>query len=474
MRHNSSLLYRKEGETMNTTQLNAYHQVFFIGIGGISMSGLAEVLNQDGKIVSGSDQNLSDITNNLETLGIKVFKGHTSDHINKKLDLVVYTAAIKEDNVELMKAKELGIPMMERATLLGLIMDGYKTSIGVAGTHGKTTTTSMISHIMLEGKLDPTISVGAILKGINGNFRVGQSDYFVTEACEYANSYLKFFPNISLVLNVEEDHLDFFKDIDDIRHSFKTYLGNTKTDGLIIINDSIPHLEDLLSGIDREYMTIGKSPASTYSYQNPSFDEDGLASFYLFKEGVFLSRVHLKVTGYHNIENALAAIATGLYLCLNLDTIQKGLLAFGGANRRFEYKGSFHDVSVIDDYAHHPTEIRKTLEAAQKIKHRELWVVFQPHTYTRTKAFYEDFVQALSSVDHLILTDIYAAREKDPGDIHSKMLVESLSKFGKDIVYIDDFEKIKAHLVKNLVPKDMLITMGAGNVNLIGEILLEE
>ncbi len=458
---------------MKTNQLDLYKKVFFIGIGGISMSGLAEVLNQDGKSVFGSDQNPTPLTDRLKTLGITVYRGHEAEHITKELDLVVYTAAIKEDNVEFQEAVDLGIPMMDRATLLGLIMDGYETSIGVAGTHGKTTTTSMISHILMEGNLDPTISVGAMLKGIGGNFKVGKSDYFITEACEYANSYHKFLPNISIILNIEEDHLDFFKDLDDIRNSFHRYMLNTKAGGVLIVNDCIDGIQELTGDLPCEVITVGHDPASSFSCRNIAFDSKGYGSYDLCHLGETIGHIRLKVTGMHNIMNSLAAIAAGLFIGLDLDTIRTGLLKFEGADRRFEYKGSFNGVTVIDDYAHHPTEIATTIEATKKIGHHELWVVFQPHTYTRTKALFSEFIDALKDIDHLILTDIYAAREKDPGDIHSAMFVESLSKSGMDIVYFDDFNKIVDHLKKNCVPNDMLITMGAGNVHLIGEMLLE-
>lgn len=458
---------------MKLNVLDQYKHVFFIGIGGISMSGLSEVLNRNGKEVYGSDQSLSPITDHLQALGIKVFEGHDPSHIKDDIDLVVYTAAVKEDNVEYMEAKNRGIKMMDRATLLGHIMDSYSVSIGVAGTHGKTTTTSMLSHVMLEGKLDPTISVGGILKGIGGNFRIGDSDYFITEACEYTNSYHKFFPNISIILNIEEDHLDFFKGYEDIEASFHRYMLNTKPGGTLILNDSIKNLDYLTKDLTVDYVTVGKKTDSDYSYANESFDEQGFATFDLNHSGQYIMRFSLKVTGYHNIENALATIAAGRLMGISYDEIQRGLLAFGGADRRFEYKGTYKDAVVIDDYAHHPTEIKTTLEATTKIEHNDLWVVFQPHTYTRTKALYDEFVHALKDADHLIITDIYAAREKDPGDIHSRMLVESLGKSGKDIVYIAEFEKIVDYLSEKLMPKDMLITMGAGTVTNIGPMLLD-
>lgn len=457
---------------MDNKELNQYKSIYFIGIGGISMSGLAEVLNKDGKKISGSDQTLSPITKKLEELGITIYEGHHAENITENLELVVYTAAIKADNPEYQRAIELNIPMIDRAQLLGMIMDRYPISLGVAGTHGKTTTTSMLSYIMLEAELDPTISVGAILKGIDGNFRIGHSDYFITEACEYSNSFLQFHPNINVVLNIEEDHLDFFKDIHEIRKSFKHYLENTKPGGLIVLNDSIEAIDELLSEVNCSYVTVGKQKTSTYSYENPVFDSLGHGSFDLLHEGIFVDRIHLNVTGYHNIENALAAIASSLFMKLSLDTIKQGLLKFGGADRRFEIKGVTNGVTVIDDYAHHPTEIKTTLEAVKHIDHNALWLVFQPHTYTRTKSLFNEFVDALKDVDHLIITDIYAAREIDPGDIHSKMLVESLSKFGKEIVYIADFENICAYLKAHCIPNDMLITMGAGNVNSIGTMML--
>lgn len=457
---------------MNYKELSHYSSIYFIGIGGISMSGLAEVLNKDGKKVSGSDQTLSPITSKLQQLGITVYEGHHADNITTDLDLIVYTAAIKSDNPEFKRATELSIPMIDRAKLLGMIMDRYKISLGIAGTHGKTTTTSMLSYIMLEGSLDPTISVGAILKGIDGNFRIGHSDYFITEACEYSNSFLQFHPNINVVLNIEEDHLDFFKDIHEIRRSFKQYLENTKTGGLIVLNDSIEGIDELITDIQSEYVTVGKRKTSTYSYENPVFDALGHGSFDLLHQGSLIDRIHLNVTGFHNIENALAAIAASLFMGITMEDIKKGLLKFGGADRRFEIKGIVGGVTVIDDYAHHPTEIKTTLEAVKHIDHNELWLVFQPHTYTRTKSLFNDFVDALKDVDHLIITDIYAAREKDPGDINSQMLVESLSKFGKEIVYIADFENICAYLKAHCIPNDMLITMGAGNVNSIGNMML--
>lgn len=452
--------------------LEQYNNIFFIGIGGISMSGIAEVLRTEGKFIAGSDQSESDITNHLQSLGMTVAIGHHPDNITSAFDLVVYTAAIKESNVEYKKAVELNIPMMDRATVLGHIMDSYKTSIGVAGTHGKTTTTSMLSYVMMEADLDPTISVGAILKKINGNFKIGNSDFFITEACEYSNSYFHFFPNINIVLNIEEDHLDFFKDINDIRDSFKHYMHNTKEGGVLILNDSIPNLKELIDDLTCDVITVGKNLNSTYSFKQLSYDKNGHSNFDLYYKGTYLDHIQLHVTGEHNVENALASIAASRFMNINMDIIKKGLSAFSGADRRFEYVGNMNGVTIIDDYAHHPTEILKTIEAANNVEHNDLWVVFQPHTYTRTIALFDDFVTALSHADYIIVTDIYAAREKDLGTIHSKMLVESLSKLGKEIVYIDGFNEICNYVKAHCLPNDMLITMGAGTVTNLGKMLL--
>lgn len=457
---------------MSIAGLTQYHNIFFIGIGGISMSGLSEILNQNGKTVTGSDRESSPITRHLEQLGISVFYGHSADHISSDLDLIVYTAAIKPDNVEYARAVELQIPLMNRATLLGLIMDSYPHSISVAGTHGKTTTTSMLSYVLLEANLDPTISVGGMLKAINGNFRIGQSPYFITEACEYTNSFHHFFPLVNLVLNIEADHLDFFKNLSEIRQSFKHYIGNTAPNGLLIINQAIPDLDYFLADVPCSYVTFGASPDATYSYANPQYDVYGNASYDLYYQAQFIDTIPLQVGGEHNINNSLAVIAASRCFEIDFNTIKQGLSRFTGANRRFEHKGSYQGATIIDDYAHHPTEISATLKAASRIQHRQLWVVFQPHTYTRTKAFFNDFVDALKGIDHLILTDIYAAREKDPGDIHSQMIVDCLGKFNQDIVYIDKFSDICDYLKRNLKENDLLITMGAGNVYLIGESLL--
>jgi len=446
--------------------------IHFIGIGGISMSGLAEILLEEHFTVSGSDAKESELTRHLEHMGVTVFYGQTAENIMEGIDLVVYTAAIREDNPEFMRAKEAGIPMMSRAELLGQIMDNYKNSVAVAGTHGKTTTTSMISQILLEAKADPTITVGGILKALDGNLRVGKSNIFVSEACEYTNSFLHFYPRYSIVLNVEAEHLDFFKDIHDIRNSFHQFLSNTKKDGAILINGEIENYEELTAGLTQKVITFGLTDACDYHPADITFDEKACASFTAMYRDTPVMQVSLNVPGMHNVSNALAAIALSLDLNLPKEAILSGLAAFGGANRRFQYKGTVDGVTVIDDYAHHPTEIRATLTAAKNYPHKRLVLVFQPHTYSRTKAFLSDFAEVLSMADLVVLADIYAAREKNTYGISSKDLLDVLAKKGTECFYFPSFEEIEKFLLKNCINGDLLITMGAGDIVNVGEHLL--
>lgn len=447
--------------------------IHFIGIGGISMSGLAEILLEEGFTVSGSDSKESPLTQKLEQLGATIFYGQKASNIIDGIDCVVYTAAIHRENAELIEAVAKKIPMLTRAELLGQLMKNYKTPIAVSGTHGKTTTTSMLSHILLAGEKDPTISVGGILQAIGGNIRVGHSETFITEACEYTNSFLNFFPKIGIILNIEEDHLDFFKDLEDIRHSFHQFAALIPTDGTLIINNDIKNYEEICEGLDCRIVTCGSSLSSDYSSENVRFDEKGLASFDLIKRGETVCRIQLSVPGYHNVSNALTCIAAAELLEIPMKTIKQGLLAFTGTDRRFEYKGMMNGVTIIDDYAHHPTEILATLKAVKNYPHKELWCVFQPHTYTRTKAFFHEFAEVLSHTDHLVLADIFAARETDTLGVSSKDLAAEVARLGTDAHYFGSFEEIEMFLKEHCVSGDLLITMGAGDVVNIGEDLLK-
>ena len=446
--------------------------VHFIGIGGISMSGLAEILLEEGFHISGSDAKESALTDALEKKGARIYYGQRASNISDSTDVVVYTAAIHPDNPEFARAKELGIPMLTRAELLGQIMRNYDTPIAVAGTHGKTTTTSMLSHILLKGGCDPTISVGGILPAIGGNIRVGQSETFLTEACEYTNSFLSFFPKISIILNMDADHLDFFKDIDDIRRSFRRFAELLPADGTLIINADTPEYQSITEGLSCQVITYGLENNADYTASDITYDEFGHASFNVRYKGSDLGRCSLKVPGSHNVSNALSAVAAGRLLNLPWEVIAEGLLSFTGTDRRFQYKGTVGGVTIIDDYAHHPTEIEATLKAAANYPHRKVWCVFQPHTYTRTKALLPEFAQALTLADHVVLADIYAARETDTLGISSEDLADRIRELGTPCEYFPTFDEIENFLLKNCTQGDLLITMGAGDVVNIGEQLL--
>ena len=445
--------------------------VHFIGIGGISMSGLAEILLKEDFRVSGSDNKESALTEHLASLGASIFYGQKASNIIPGIDVVVYTAAIREDNEEYREAVRQGLPMLSRAELLGQLMTNYRMPVAVAGTHGKTTTTSMLSHILLAADLDPTISVGGILKAIGGNIRVGSSDVFVTEACEYTNSFLHFFPKIGIILNIDADHLDFFKDLDDIRNSFRRFAELLPEDGTLIINTCIPDLSEITEGLACKVITYGDN--GDYSAADISHNERGEASFDLLRHGTLTDRIELSVNGDHNVSNALAAIAAADLLNVPSGAVKDGLRSFYGTDRRFELKGTVNGVTVIDDYAHHPTEIRASLAAAKNYPHREIWCIFQPHTYTRTKALFQDFVDVLGTAGHVIMADIYAARETDTLGISSADIAAALKENGCDAYYFSSFREIEDFCVRTCQTGDLLITMGAGDVVNVGEELLK-
>ena len=456
-------------------QINFKQPVFvhFIGIGGISMSGLAAVLLKEGFQVSGSDSRESELTRWLEQKGARITYGQSAANILPEHDVIVYTAAIHPDNPEYAADRQRNIPMLTRAELLGQIMKNYEIPIAVSGTHGKTTTTSMLSHIMLAGDLDPTISVGGILKAINGNIRVGNSQYFITEACEYTNSFLSFYPKISLILNIDADHLDFFKDLSDIRRSFRRFAEILPEDGTLVINGAIPDLPEITDGLRCHVITYG-TPDSDYHASNVTYNELGFGSFDLIKNGKTEGHFDLAVPGEHNVSNAVACLAAADLLNVSQEAKYQGLRSFTGADRRFQYKGKVNGVTIIDDYAHHPTEIAATLKAARNYPHKNLWCVFQPHTYTRTYALLDDFAQALTLANKVVLADIYAAREKNTIGITSEDLLKKIQALGKEAWYFHSFEEIEHFLSEHCVHDDLLITMGAGDVVNIGEHLLKK
>jgi len=461
-------------ENINLSDLKNIKNVHFIGIGGISMSGLAEILKNHGYNISGSDMKSSNITERLKKDGIKIYIGHKEENI-ENCDLVVYTAAVKENNPELKKAKQLGIPTIERAVLLGQITKKYPYSIAISGTHGKTTTTSMISMIMLEANLNPTIHIGGELDAIGGNTRIGGNEYFITEACEYVESFLKLHPYLAVILNIEADHLDYFKDINHIKQAFLKFMNLVPEGGYIIACIDDPNVSSLLSQSSRNTVTYGiKSENADWTARNIQFDVSGCASFDLVQNGNTISTIKLKVPGIHNVSNSLAAAAACHTLGCGINNIVMGLESFSGTHRRFEVKGVVDNIKIIDDYAHHPSEIKATLKAAKSTSHSKIWCVFQPHTYTRTKLLLNDFSEAFFDADKVIVTDIYSAREIDTGEIHSSILAKEINAKSNNAIYISDFSDIVEYLKENVSPGDLILTMGAGDVYRVGEMFLKE
>ena len=457
-------------------KLDDKQRIHFIGIGGISMSGLARIMLSRGHIVTGSDRTNSSILDKIRGLGAKIYIGHNENNV-RLADLVVYTAAIGKDNPEYKEAARLGIPMLERSEFLGHIMKSYKYSINVAGTHGKTTTTSMIGAIMLEERLSPTIHVGGELDIIGGNTLVGESQYFITEACEYVDSFLKFYPYLALVLNIDKDHLDYFSGINAIKDSFYKFVSLVPADGYIVGCVDDKNVKDILKRDLRckNIITYAINDSTArWRATDIKFDDNGCGSFVLTKDNEKYCEIKLNVKGMHNISNAVAASSVCFELGVKKETVVAVLREFKGAHRRYEYKGEKNGIKVIDDYAHHPSEIKATLEASKRSKFNKEWCVFQPHTYTRTKELLNEFSEAFYDADNVIVTDIYAAREKDMGDINSSMLVDKLKKNNVNAIYIKQFDEIVDYLNKNVSDGDLILTMGAGDVHIVGEKYLSE
>ncbi|WP_125154242.1 UDP-N-acetylmuramate--L-alanine ligase [Clostridium rectalis] len=446
--------------------------IHFIGIGGISMSGLAEILLEKGYKVSGSDMNESNTTNKLTKMGAEIFIGHNKNNI-KDPSLVVYTAAISKDNPELIKALDSKIPTMDRAEFLGQLMKGHKFNIAISGTHGKTTTTSMMSHISIKSDLDPTILVGGQLDIIDGNVRTGQSEYFITEACEYKASFLKFFPYIGVILNIDADHLDYYKDIEDIQNTFSKFVQLIPEHGYLVANLDDEKMGKVIDSAKCNVLTYGINKGDIKA-TNIKFNDKGCASFDVLRNSNKLFSVNLNVPGTHNILNSLASICTSLILNVSSEFIIEGLESFYGTHRRFELKGVKNGVTVIDDYAHHPTEIEATLNAVQNYPHKKIFCVFQPHTYSRTISLFNEFTQCFHGIDELILADIYAAREKDTGVVSSTSLGDKIRKYNIKCLNIHSFEDIVDYIEENMSSGDVLLTVGAGDVYKIGEMFLRK
>ena len=459
----------------NIEYFEKYKKIYMIGIGGISMSGIAEILKNWGFEVSGSDITDSEIIKNLRNTGINITIGHNVDAL-KNAELVVYTAAVKQNDPELLAAHENNIPTIERKDLVGELTKAFSESICISGTHGKTTTSSMISVCFLNALLDPTIQVGAILKKINGNYKVGNSEYFILEACEYSESFLKFFPKTEVILNIDNDHLDYFKTFENIKNAFIKYVKLLPDDGLLVLNGDDNNCLDLVNYTEATILTYGiNNVHSNFVAKNINFDENGFARFDVYFNNEFYGHIELSIAGRHNVLNALACISICNYYGINFDIVKNSLLEFTGADRRLEFKGKFNNVMVYDDYGHHPTEIIATANAIKNKNFNESWVIFQPHTYSRTKNLLDDFVNALINFDHIIVTDIYAAREINTFNISSKDLVDKINLTYKDknALYIQDFNDIVNYIRNNVKDNDLVLTLGAGTVTEIGPMILK-
>ena len=392
-----------------------------------------------------------------------------------KADVIVYSAAVKQDDIELVKANELHIPVIDRGTFLGKITKAFHNTICISGTHGKTTTTSMVSMCFLEAHKDPSIQVGAYLKPIAGNYRVGASEHFIIEACEYVESYLKLFPKTEIILNIDNDHLDYFGSFENIVASFRKYVRLLPEDGLLVINCDDSNCKSIAKDANCKTVTYGiENENANFIARNITFNKNGFACFDVYYNNYFYKTIELSVPGKHNILNALACIAVCHEYGIEKEDIKNALLAYTGAHRRFEYVGSFNQgVSVYDDYGHHPTEILATGEALKQKHYRQSWVVFQPHTYSRTQMLLDDFAKALLNFDHVIVTDIYAAREQNTYNISSQDLVNRIKDFGKDALYIRDFDDIVSHIKANAKTNDLVLTLGAGTVTEIGPMIIK-
>ena len=444
-------------------------KVAFVGIGGCSMSGLAGLMKDLGYQVFGSDRTASHKTEHLQDAGIPVMVGHRPENVHGA-DLVVYSAAIAPDNPERAEAKRLGIPQIERATLLGQLMEGYTQAVGVSGTHGKTTTTAMLSQVFVECGARPTVHIGGELDAVGGSTLLGDREVFITEACEFAGSFWQFKPTIALVLNIDEDHLDFYKDIDDIENAFHRFAALTPPEGGWVVGwGDDRRVRNVMEKSGRRTRAYGLLPHNELRAEQISYDELGRAHFVATLYGHPLCEVDLAVPGEHNVLDALAAIAVASICELPMGQVAKSLGRFTGAHRRFELTSVTDGVSVYQDYGHNPAEIKNALAIAKLQPHKTLWAVWQPHTYSRTKKLFQQFLDTFHDADKVVVTDICAAREKDPGDIHAAMLIEPLKEHGAQAYHTPTFDDAEAFLRANWQCGDLVITLGCGDIDLLNE-----
>jgi UDP-N-acetylmuramate--alanine ligase len=445
-------------ENISDTKIRKVH---FIGIGGVSMSGLASILMGMGFEISGSDIERSKFTENLSSAGARVYLPHDADKMGNP-DLVIHTAAVHKDNCEYRKALELGIPILNRAELLGRIMKSHKYGIAVAGAHGKTTVTTMVSYLFERCGFDPTIHIGGEAEFIGGTVKNGNGEYFITEACEYTDTFLQLNPYIGIVLNIDYDHVDWFEDLAAMKRSFLAFAKLIPEEGYLILCHDDADTVFLEDAVDCNVIRYGLDDKSLeYSACDLEFDADGKASFDLYIGGVNKGRTGINLPGRHNVQNALSAIAACDICGGDLNSVLKALGKMEGPKRRFELKSDLRGIKVFADYAHNPAEIHSTLEIASKMKHREIWAVFEPHTYTRVLVLFDDFIKSFGYADHVITADIYNDREETGTEVSSKLMAEKISQAGADAIYLEDYESIARHLYENMEEGDIAVILGS-------------
>lgn len=437
--------------------------IHLIGIGGVSMRPLGLVLRDKGMIVTGSDMNASVSTDELIAKGITVHIGHRPENI-EGADCIIRTAAAHNDNPEIAAARAQGIPVFERAQAWGLIMREYKNAICISGTHGKTTTTSMITHIFMEAHRDPTVMLGGYLPLLKAGHRVGNGDTIIMESCEYCDSFLNFYPTVAIINNIEADHLDYFKDLEAVESSFRKFAGLVPRTGYVIANGDDENTVKTLA--DLHYISFGIGQKNDVHVENLS---ENYRSFDVYCFGKFYTHVHLNVYGRHNVYNALAAAAASYVMSIDGESVALGLASFTGAGRRMEFKGKYHGADIYDDYAHHPGELHALIDAVKTMGYKRIIIAFQPHTYTRTKALFDDFVRELKRVDVAVLAEIYAAREQNTIGISSRDLARQIP----NAVYFETLPEVAAHLRSIASEGDIILTVGAGDIYKAGEMLLK-
>lgn len=448
--------------------------VHFIGIGGISMSGIAALLLNKGYNVSGSDRSMSDIVKNLENHGAKIYIGQSKNNINNP-DLVIYTDAILDDNEELIAARNLDVPVVSRGVFLGALMRNFENSIAISGSHGKSTTTSMISKILLNSKENPTVLLGGELEDLEGNVHVGDEKFLVTEACEYKGNIRYYFPQTLIVLNIDQDHLDYYKNLDHIVDTFKEYLRNQDENSITISNLNEANNRLIFDSVQGRLITYAQeNDEADYVAKNIKFDEIGRPNFDLKMKDGSIEHFELGVIGRHNINNAMASIIATYENGIDIETIRKNIKAYKGLNRRMQILGHVNDATIMTDYGHHPSEIDVTLKALREHTDGKLVCIWQPHTYSRTKTLFNDFLKCFDGADEVVVTDIYAAREKFDPTIHSKDVVDALVKKGVNAKYLGTFEEARDYVYQIAKPSDLIITTGCGNPDVLAKMIVND